>query len=467
VPDPGSGRLKLWYPKYSDADEESKRIFNSSFTLATDPDFSYKSLEDAHFDPSLFAAELFCPTLLQNHPGLEDGDPYATSRTTFAKGIALPVMAAQVAFIPDGLVLSVWTHHSVADGTGAQRVCEVWSQKVREGRRETEAVHISMPEILVTMGGSSSHGITHTGITEKEDTALAFDMLARSSTPEPNLDASTSPTDTVALHDPTDTVALHDPTYSVSAALFRFDHNTITSLRTQLSTTTNTRISPFRALAAMLWAHIIQLRSPKLHSHGITASSLAVVVDLRPRLGAPFTNPDYIGNCVLSAKPQHSLPSPLTSIPATQSLTAQDISPLATSIFDALQSFTSPAITSRLTTLISSTVSPPITDCQALQFTNGQDLYITDWRRVGMDNECDIPGTSSSRPTAIRRACWKGEGGIILLPRRKDGDDEWEVMVSLEEEELRALEKGLRRGDWLVHGESEKKQRLGRRDSKR
>jgi hypothetical protein len=40
-------------------------------------------------------------------------------------------------------------------------------------------------------------------------------------------------------------------------------------------------------------------------------------------------------------------------------------------------------------------------------------------------------------------------------------------MVSLEEEELRALEKGLRRGDWLVHGESEKKQRLGRRDSKR
>jgi len=51
---------------------------------------------------------------------------------------------------------------------------------------------------------------------------------------------------------------------------------------------------------------------------------------------------------------------------------------------------------------------------------------------------------------AMRRACWKGEGGVVVLPRQSDGDAEWEVMVSLEVGELERLEEGLVGGGWLV-----------------
>ena len=69
---------------------------------------------------------------------------------------------------------------------------------------------------------------------------------------------------------------------------------------------------------------------------------------------------------------------------------------------------------------------------------------------MGMDNEWNIPGTSSTKPVAMRRACWKGEGGVVVLPRQSEEDAEWEVMVSLEVGELERLEEGLRGGGWLV-----------------
>jgi hypothetical protein len=422
VPDATTGQLRLEYPRHIDVHHEAKRVFNDSFDVATEASFAYSALSAVHFEPSLFPAEVFCPKLLANHPGLDAGDPYAMGRTSFANGVALPVMAAQVTFIPGGLVISLWMHHSVSDGLGASKLYEMWSRDVRERRVGRFATAIQEGDKGPDVGPDN-----------KLEIARALDNLARTSTLEPQISAQ----------EPT-TATLHGLPYDVNAALFRFTHSTIVNLSVQLSSLTQIRISAFAALAALLWAHAIRARRIP---PAFPTSTLAVVVDLRSRLGAPFTDPNYTENCVLCAKPTCDIPS---SLPTIGPLTAADIAPLASIISTSLTGYTADVIKARLATLIKSTTSPPAIDCQDLRFANGPDLYITDWRRLGLDNEWDIPGTGSSKPVAIRRACWKGEGGIVVLPRRKGEDADWEAMVSLEEGDLARLRAGLKDGGWLV-----------------
>jgi hypothetical protein len=92
------------------------------------------------------------------------------------------------------------------------------------------------------------------------------------------------------------------------------------------------------------------------------------VVNLRPRLGPPFTHPDYLGSCVLSAKPSYitasPLPSPDTLIPILEHALTTSLS-----AFDGL------AIQTRLATLIR---VPGTIDNQDLNFANGNNVYITD-----------------------------------------------------------------------------------------
>jgi len=423
LPDTTRNQLRLEYNEYVNTQNEANNVFNDSFDVATEASFAYSTLSSSHFDPSLFPPQIFCPKLLRHHSGLDDGDPYAMGRTNFANGVALPVMAAQVAFIPGGLVISLWMHHAVADGLGATRLYEVWSGNVRV-RSLGKAPNMSTRE----------EREEHTIDLSVLKGAMALDDLARRSIPETK---PTSPT-------PTPTATLHDLPYEVAATLFRFTHSTIITLSIHLSNLTQTRISAFVALAALLWAHAIRARRIP---HTFPTSTLAVVVDLRSRLGAPFTHPDYTENCVLCAKPSTHLPS---SLPTSGPITATDIAPLAHAISTSLTNCTATTIQARLATLIRSPTSPPAIDCQDLRFANGPDMYITDWRRIGVDNEWDVPGTSSSKPVAIRRACWKGEGGIVVLPRRRGDGADWEVMVSLGEGDGRRLGVGLRGDGWVV-----------------
>tara|TARA_R110002003_G_scaffold215_1_gene16423 strand:- start:11741 stop:13213 length:1473 start_codon:yes stop_codon:yes gene_type:complete len=416
IPDRTTGKLRLVHPQNINAATDINRIFSPSFAVVDDPKFSFDTLAARHFDPNDFPADIFCPALLKNHPGLDDGDAYATGPTTLAKDIDVPVMAAQATFVHGGLVLSVWCHHCVADGTGMRRVYSTWSRGVRNGVEITADAD---------EGEGQGDGDGDGGSVEE-----MLDTLARSSAPEQTLP-----------HPPTAAVkpGLRTGSYQVSTKLLRFSQDKIVALAHTLSTLTRTRISPFIALAALTWSHIHLARSALLSPFSTQSSSLAVVVDLRGRLGGTFERAaTYIGNCVLSAKPH------IESLPAmVGSISPEAMAPFALRIADALGTFDRGAITARLATLVASNAATPAIDCQDLRFANGPDVYITDWRGMGMDNEWGVPGTSSATPVAMRRACWSGEGGIVVLPRGRGGEGAWEVLVSLAEEDEMELEAGL------------------------
>jgi hypothetical protein len=108
---------------------------------------------------------------------------------------------------------------------------------------------------------------------------------------------------------------------------------------------------------------------------------------------------------------------------------------------ESIKAYTRENITERMATIIS---NPGMIDNGRLTFVNGSDLYITDVRRYGIDNDWGILG----KAVVIRRCGWKGESGIVVLPRRKNG--EWEVMMCLEEKEMMGLMRGLEGGGWLI-----------------
>jgi hypothetical protein len=91
--------------------------------------------------------------------------------------------------------------------------------------------------------------------------------------------------------------SLRENEYQVVTKLFRFSSSGVTQLSAHLSDATKTHISHFVALFAVIWANVIQARLPLM---GKTKSTLAVVVDLRKHLPAPFSDDDYLGNLVIS-----------------------------------------------------------------------------------------------------------------------------------------------------------------------
>jgi hypothetical protein len=86
----------------------------------------------------------------------------------------------------------------------------------------------------------------------------------------------------------------------------------------------------------------------------------------------------------------------------------------------------------------------PITDTEcALRFSLGPDLYITSWQHFGAQLQWGIPGTASSHPEFIRRAYNPSDGGVNIMPRRRDPingvDAPYEVVVRLATEDMERL----------------------------
>lgn len=285
VPDRTRGDLQLLHPDPVDMNvhKEARRILSIQFNSR---EFDFPELQAKHFDPSLFPVATFCPALLLNHPGLDDGDIYATSPTTFAQNIPLPVMAAQAKCIHRGMILSVWTHHYVANGAGAKRWYQVWAKNTREQTGSLDGV-----------------------IQDKEAArvALQLDDLARSCTPGP-----------VNLVSPN--VKLRVEPYEVTTKLLRFWGDKIAELAGRLGKQAGMWVSPFIAISALLWAHILTARKANV------PSTLAIVVDLRSRCGPPFdSHPDYLGNCVLGARSTYNTSQPLSPEKNLITIFANDI----------------------------------------------------------------------------------------------------------------------------------------------
>ncbi|KAI8933306.1 hypothetical protein NX059_009931 [Plenodomus lindquistii] len=420
--DPTDNHIRVSYPGTGCYKGHAGRIFDTSNAFTDDAKLDFKTLQANNFLPEAFAAERFCPKALFDHPGLDEGDRYATESTSLSKGISLPVLATKATFIPGGLVLSVWIYHAIADGTGWGRIFEVWAANVKSfspgvGSYPYCAENQTIPRPLHDQDPSEPR--------------VALDTLARTSMSQ---EETTFP--------PVSASALRTTPYKVIADMLRIPTSRISALKTRLSSEIGTSISNFIALASLLASTINEVRRPLLTSQDNTHPILAIVVNLRKYLGTQFTDPEFIGNCMLSAKASYHLTSSSTS---TFNSAPDNLASFAKALSTSLSHISPSWISTRVSSILS---NPLVLDNSELTFANGPDMYITSWQHMGADIEWGIPGTKEGKADAIRRAAWAGEGGIVVLPMRKGGGV-FEVLVGLAEDDMAGLVGRLRDGGWL------------------
>jgi hypothetical protein len=400
---PDTDRLALQYPE-SPSDELIDRIFAFSESQAGDPNMEYITIEKNGFPPLPVWREVFCPSLLKNHPGLDD--EFAEGLISFKRGRAVPVFAAQANFIRGGLVLSVYAHHSAIDGTGITKLYQTLSDNTRLQRSKS----MSKPD--------GNHYV------DLDLQRRLLDTLAESTEPMdcPEVRYPGTPRTAPPLR--------NDP-YNVVARIFVFPAATISDLAATLTSVTNERISSFVALVSLVWTTITLARSGALATKKIQAVKLGMAFDHRRNLDQHFKN-SYLGNCVTEITTSVPI-STMLSNTSEDSVCDEQLGPVASNIAKKLSSMTLDWLRPRLNLFSRTPKSWQLrSDSDVI---NGPDLFVTSWMHVGTECKWGIPGTTSDGPVAIRKPQSHVEGIIHILPkvRVEGGFPALEVLICLEE----------------------------------
>ncbi|KAF3032433.1 hypothetical protein E8E12_002801 [Didymella heteroderae] len=416
--DPADGALTVRYPKDVDSKLLSKLLTGNALDNV---ELSYESLCEAGIPPARLPANDLCPFAMRSHPGLDD--TYAEVLTTFAKGQPIPVFAAQMNFVPGGLILSAYTHHSVIDGTGIAKIYQVWSECTRRLGTGTP-----IPE---QVSARSLNGARH-----------ALDTLMEGAPTAEDLPEFCSPGDQVPP-------PLRNARVKLSAKLLIFLPSTISTLAASLSKITGQRISNFTALASFVWCQATNARRAAIEAKGIEKTTLGIATDHRKRVGSLLPD-DYLGNVANAMV----VSVPLSSIPTAENMNADGIAPVALALSNALAEIDLDWFRSRLLE-ISKQKNPSklMMNCHTM---NGPDIFITSWQHIGADDVWAIPGTAKTKdrkwgckPTAIRKPHNLWEGGMQILPRRKGDDAPYEIPLCLEEGDMERALHSLREGNWV------------------
>lgn len=416
--DSTTGAMIVRYPKTIGLEAVSRLLTSN---VIDREDLNYQSLCEAGIPPVRLPANDLCPFAMRSHPGIDD--TYAEVLTTFSKGKPIPVFAAQMNFIPGGLILSVYTHHCVVDGTGIAKIYQAWSGNARLCGRG-----MASPQQADVRDLNAARHALDTLITKAKPMKLPEYRFPGDPVPPP----------------------LRDVPFNITAKLLVFSVLTISRLAASLSSITGQRISNFTALASLIWCQATNARRAAIQAKGIEKITLGIATDHRKRVGKLLPN-DYLGNVANAMVASISL----SSIPTSDRMNAEGMAPAALALSNALAEVDLDWFRARLLE-ISKQKNPSklMMNCNTI---NGPDIFITSWQHIGADDMWAIPGTAKAengtewecKPTAIRKPHNLWEGGMQILPRRKGDEAPYEIPLCLEEGDMERVLQSLKEGSWI------------------
>ncbi|KAF1849789.1 trichothecene 3-O-acetyltransferas-like protein [Cucurbitaria berberidis CBS 394.84] len=412
--DRAAGTLSLQYPAEV-SNEEMSNIFRSKQIPFHEESFphTYEQLKRDGMPPSAFKSAMFVPEDFANYPGIP---PSGEGKVDFGRSDA-PVMRVQAYFIPGGLVLSMYTHHTVLDFSG---VATFWRAFCSNHHRS-----------LLIRPASTSVAEEQSSLRLAIDEQGSSDPHKRSAA-DCYCDGTYSYPKTL----PKDT--------SCTQRLFVISAARIREYRDQLRPyfPKNTPPTQCNVLAALVWTHVTRARAARLTNSGYTETNIGIATDLRRRQHPPVPA-TYMGNMALFSKGTLDI----ADLTAEDRVTQDTILHVIRKIKDTILAVNDDWITRHLT-FFKSIKQITDTEC-ALALSFGSDIYITSWLNFGADLHWGIPGTDldknslAGRPEFIRRSYGPGDGGMIFLPRRiqpaKDVEAPFEVLVRLAEEDMDRL----------------------------
>ena len=340
-------------------------------------------------------------------------------------------MQVCVSFIPGGLVLWLFAHHAMMDGTATAAFLDYFSRVTRNkenvGDKKAFNLDLDMPSVSVTPSNEAAR-------------TLIRDC------PEYLLLKSTGSAQPVGPTQPNFEPGGMQPSDIPKATrTFLFRKVKLEELKRQISNgapdSTSKAPTAFTSLAALLWAYTTKARvaAERGANEFAPASSaerparIFIPVNWEGRLGK-WTE-GYVG--VTTGMFQVTLP--ISKVLAA-SRGREDFAALALvdrKISHYIDQINDEWVNKR-TNMLAATPDPRelILDTDPRQ---PGDLSFNSWRRFGADTEWGIPGITSSKPDAIRRVqSGPNISGGIVMPFREESPV-WELILNLPPASMKLL----------------------------
>lgn len=356
---------------------------------------SYETLKSAAFPPEDFVHPRFSiPHNLDKGPA--------------------PVASIKAFAIQGGLMLTVFFHHSIADGECLRIFLESFAAQTRKTPiRAPFMPQFDFPKQTLSRADSAelvSHLPEYTLLPEPYGPTV------------PYIPAGGVPIDEIDR----------------TGKIFTFDNDRLACLRRALAKVMKRSKVPsnYTCLAAWAWAHISRARMRDDEFVPRTATDLPArlqtMVNWKKRVDGNARYENYFGNATAIAV--------TTSVASELASACQDLSSLGClvrRIEASIQSVDDAFVNKR--TAFFDSISDPRRVGLASDPRTPTDLAFNTWRFFGADTAWDIPGVPSRVPDTVRKAqeTW-GLAGALILPARKTSQVH-ELLITLPSSSMRIL----------------------------
>ncbi|KAF9738531.1 hypothetical protein PMIN04_001010 [Paraphaeosphaeria minitans] len=415
-----SGKLVLSFPT-----NVPGRGASGVFAWKTNQNFrTYKDLKKGGMPPDAFPGTRLRPDDFGRYPGIpRDGEGIVN----FDHGNQAPVMRVQADFIPGGLILSTYVHHTAMDFAGINVFWKCFAENVSSLSLERRITPRLAPNYTADQ---------RTMRRQLDNRAPTY-----ASGQSPCAEAYVEGTYKYEKSLPDDTECTMKYLI-ISAARIR---NYRDDLRKYFPGEPRPTIC--NVIAALLWIHVTRARAHRKGDCGKEKTKIGIAIDLRKRMSPPLQD-NYTGNMAIFSTGSLDVQDLTKDEVVTEETIVRTIKEIRRTIAKVDNDWV-------LNHIGFFKSVDTITDTElGLGFRFGMDIYITSWMNFGADLQWGIPGTDledqslGGRPEFIRRSYGVADGGMMIMPRRRhqmNGHSApYEVMVRLAKVDMEHLlqEKG-------------------------
>ena len=327
-----------------------------------------------------------------------------------------PTFRMQANVIKGGLIVSVYLHHCVADGTGLQFLLtgEVLKDQFAFDRH-LEANGRPTPSLNTRL---ESFARLKTFVRQKLSYA------------EPNQITDRT------IHYRKRGSVVRQPTSSPAGrgCLVQFPREKLKSLHCSLQAQDqDSFMSPNDVLQALLWHHMTQARIPSIKDSSISRSKLLIPVNIREKLKDPIPK-SYLGAAVDFASVELSFQELSSYTPSSLLTLASTALAIRRAIKNVDEGYIRQAIALSL-------VEDPEIDVRDLMASNmnrseGADMYITSWEKLRLyDAELEM---GIGQPDWVRKPWSKDPGSCVIMPS-DERKPYLEVLIQMTEVDMERL----------------------------
>jgi hypothetical protein len=329
-----------------------------------------------------------------------------------------PVFRVQANLLKGGLIVSVYLHHCVTDGSGLGLLV---SGNILNSARVCERANGTPDSVMTNGRGDYSAG--------GEDD---LDAIARIETVSRGKLSHSKGYDTQRQYSHNTPVPGDAASRTASSTgrgcVFTIPNpkmRVFKSLITKSLPKDDNDVTPFvtdhDVLQALLWHHLTQARKHSVNHAEVNSSTLLIPVNIRGRMTPPLPS-SYFGSAVDFASVRQTITHLSTSTPSSYAMTALAIRQAVAAVQD-------PYV--RATINLSNTPSIDVRDLLAANINRatGADMYITSWQGLPLYEKGDL-GMGLGMPDWVRKPWSRDPGACIILPQ-DPREDVLEVVVQM------------------------------------